>query len=171
MLLTNHHCAYGALQRNASKSVHDYIKEGFLAKNRSEELPTMGSNAFVLQGIKDVIEQILSSVKKISDPVIRDKMVQEEMAAMKDKIEGDYEDISARVVSMFKGKQYWLFVYKKYQDVRIVFAPPASIGKYGGDADNWMWPRHTGDFTYMRVYMAPDGSGVKYSPEHIPIKL
>lgn len=170
LLLTNHHCAYGALQRNASKSGHDYIKEGFLAKDRSEELPAMGSNAYVLQEIQDVSAEILSSVKKISDPVKRDKIVQEKMAAMKNKIEGDREDISARVASMFKGKQYWLFIYKKYQDVRIVFAPPASIGKYGGDVDNWMWPRHTGDFTYMRVYMAPDGSGAKYSPDNIPVK-
>lgn len=169
LLLTNHHCAFSALQRNASKSGIDYIKNGFLAKNRSEELPALGTNAYVLQSIKDVSDQILLSVKTVSDPVKREKIVQENIAAMEDKIEGDREDISARVASMFEGQQYWLFVYKKYQDVRIVFAPPASIGKYGGDIDNWMWPRHTGDFTYMRVYMAPDGSGAKYSPDNIPV--
>ena len=169
LLLTNHHCAYGALQRNASKSGIDYIKNGFLAKDRSEELPAMGSNAYVLQKIQDVSDQILLAVKNINDPLKREKIVQEKMAAMEDKIEGNREDVSARVASMFKGQQYWLFVYKKYQDVRIVFAPPASIGKYGGDIDNWMWPRHTGDFTYMRVYMAPDGSGAKYSPDNVPV--
>ncbi len=169
LLLTNHHCAYSALQRNASKSGTDYIKNGFLAKDRSEELPALGTNAYVLQNIEDVSDQILLSVRNISDPVKREKIVQEKMAALEDQIEGDREDISARVASMFKGQQYWLFVYKKYQDVRIVFAPPASIGKYGGDIDNWMWPRHTGDFTYMRVYMAPDGSGAKYSPDNVPV--
>ncbi len=169
LLLTNHHCAYSALQRNASKSGIDYIKNGFLAQNRSEELPALGTNAYVLEKIEDVSDKILLSVKNISDPVQREKIVQEKMAAMEDEIEGNREDVSARVASMFKGQQYWLFVYKKYQDVRIVFAPPASIGKYGGDIDNWMWPRHTGDFTYMRVYMAPDGSGAKYSPDNVPL--
>ena len=170
LVLTNHHCAYGALQRASSKSGNDYIKDGFLAKNRSEELQAIGSNAYVLQEMTDVTEEVLNAVKDIEDPVERAEKIKAVTAQMVDEIEGDREDISARISSMYDGKQYIKYVYKKYQDVRIVYAPPESIGKYGGDIDNWMWPRHTGDFTYLRVYMAPDGSGAKYSPENIPVK-
>ncbi|HID38191.1 MAG TPA: S46 family peptidase [Calditrichaeota bacterium] len=170
LVLTNHHCAYGALQRASSQSGKDYIKSGFLAKDRSEELQAIGSNAYVLQEMTDVTEEVLKAAAGIEDPVERAKKIEEKTAEMVDEIEGDREDVYARISSMYAGKQYIQYVYKKYQDVRIVFAPPASIGKYGGDIDNWMWPRHTGDFTYLRVYMAPDGSGAKYNPENIPVK-
>jgi hypothetical protein len=169
LVLTNHHCAEGALQR-ASSEGKDYIKNGFLAMDRSEELQAIGSRASILEKIKDVTDVILDAAKGIEDPVERDKKINATITQMTEKIEGGRDDILANVAAMYNGKQYILFVYKRYQDVRIVYAPPNSIGTYGGDIDNWMWPRHTGDFTYLRVYMAPDGSGAKYSPDNIPVK-
>jgi len=169
LVLTNHHCAYGALQR-ASSEEKDYIKDGFLAKDRSEELQAIGSTASMLQYLKDVTKDVLKAAKGVKDPVERDKKINAKITEMTEKIEKGRDDILANVASMYNGKQYILFVYNRYQDVRIVYAPPVSIGKYGGDIDNWMWPRHTGDFTYLRVYMAPDGSGAKYSPDNIPVK-
>jgi hypothetical protein len=169
LVLTNHHCAEGALQR-ASSEGKDYIKNGFLAKDRSEELQAIGSRASVLEKIKDVTQVILDAAKGIEDPVERDKKINGTITQMTEKIEDGRDDVLANVAAMYNGKQYILFVYKRYQDVRIVYAPPNSIGTYGGDIDNWMWPRHTGDFTYLRVYMAPDGSGAKYSPDNIPVK-
>ncbi len=170
LVLTNHHCGYGALQRNASISGIDYIKEGFLAKDKSEELPAMGSYAYVIQDVKDVSKEVLAVAKDEEDLVERDKLFEAKIAEMVEALEQDRDDISVRVVPVFKGKQYWQFVYKKYQDVRIVYAPPSSIGKYGGDIDNWMWPRHTGDFTFLRVYQGPDGSGAKFSTENVPVQ-
>jgi hypothetical protein len=169
LLLTNHHCAEGALQR-ASSEGNDYIKNGFLAKDRSEELQAIGTRASVLEKIKDVTKEILAAAEGIQDPVERDKKINGTITQMTEKIEDGRDDILANVAAMYNGKQYILFVYKRYQDVRVVYAPPDSIGTYGGDIDNWMWPRHTGDFTYLRVYMAPDGSGAKYSPDNIPVK-
>ncbi|MGB6339266.1 MAG: S46 family peptidase, partial [Candidatus Aminicenantaceae bacterium] len=169
LLLTNHHCAEGALQR-ASSEGNDYIKNGFLAKDRSEELQAIGTRASVLEKITDVTKEILAASEGIQDPVERDKKINGTITQMTEKIEDGRDDILANVAAMYNGKQYILFVYKRYQDVRVVYAPPDSIGTYGGDIDNWMWPRHTGDFTYLRVYMAPDGSGAKYSPNNIPVK-
>jgi hypothetical protein len=169
LILTNHHCAEGALQR-ASSEGKDYITNGFLAKDRSEELQAIGTRANVLEKVKDVTKEMLDAAEGIEDPVERDKKISAAITQMTEKIEGGRDDILANVASMYNGKQYILFVYKRYQDVRIVYAPPNSIGTYGGDIDNWMWPRHTGDFTYMRVYMGPDGSGAKYSPDNIPVK-
>jgi hypothetical protein len=169
LLLTNHHCAYGALQR-ASSGEKDYIKNGFLAKTRADEIEARGSNAYVLQEIKDVTQKVLGTVQGVNDPVDQEKKITAKIKTMEDNIEGDKEDVYAYIASMYKGKQYLLFIYKKYQDVRIVYAPPKSIGKYGGDVDNWMWPRHTGDFTFLRVYQAPDGTGAKYHPDNIPVK-
>jgi hypothetical protein len=169
LVLTNHHCAEGALQR-ASSEGKDYIRDGFLAMKRSEELQAIGTRANVLEKIKDVTEEILEAAKGIEDPVEREKKIDATITQMTENIEGGRDDILANVASMYNGKQYILFVYKRYQDVRIVYAPPNSIGTYGGDIDNWMWPRHTGDFTFLRVYMAPDGSGAKYSPDNIPVK-
>ncbi len=169
LVLTNHHCALGALQRASTEGV-DYIKNGFLAKNRSEEIEARGTSAHVLQEMKDVTEEVLEGVKDIEDIVERDKKITTTITEITEKIEGDREDIRANIASMYNGKQYILFVYKRYQDVRIVYAPPKSIGKYGGDIDNWMWPRHTGDFTYLRVYQAPDGSGARYSVDNVPVK-
>jgi prefoldin subunit 5 len=147
LVLTNHHCAYAALQRASSQSGNDYIKNGFLADSYEEELQAIGQNAYTLLEMTDVTDVVFSKVSAIKDVVERDKAIAKLTAKMVEKIEGDREDISAKIAEMYNGKQYIQYIYKKYQDVRIVYAPPASVGKYGGDVDNWMWPRHTGDFT------------------------
>jgi hypothetical protein len=170
LLLTNHHCAYGALQRNSAKDSIDYIKNGFLAGNRSQELPAIGQNAYVLESVKDVTAEVVASAKDIEDIAEKEKAIEQKIAQLEKAAEGDREDLLCQVATMYNGKQYIQYLFKKYQDIRIVFAPPEAIGKYGGEIDNWMWPRHTGDFTYLRVYQAPDGSGAKYSPDNVPVK-
>ena len=168
LIVTNHHCGYGALQRASSEGC-DYIKSGFLARTRDEEIEAKGVTASILTGMKDVTKQVLKAVKGVDDPVERDELINARITEMAEKIDKGRDDIMVHIRAMYKGKQYIQFVYKRYQDVRMVYAPPESIGKYGGDIDNWMWPRHTGDFTFMRVYMAPDGSGAEYSPDNVPV--
>jgi len=170
LLLTNHHCAYGALQRNSAKDSIDYIKNGFLAHERSQELPAIGQNAYVLESVKDVTAEVVASAKDIEDIAEKEKAIEQKIAQLEKAAEGDKEDLLCQVATMYNGKQYIQYLFKKYQDIRIVFAPPEAIGKYGGEIDNWMWPRHTGDFTYLRIYQAPDGSGAKYSPDNVPVK-
>ena len=169
LIVTNHHVGYAALQRASSKD-HDYIKNGFLAMNKSEEMEAPGYVARNLIKMQDVTDQILSAVKGITDPNKYEEAVNKKISEMTDAIEKDNDDIDATVAEMYNGKQYILFVYKTFHDIRIVYAPPLSIGNYGGEIDNWMWPRHTGDFTFMRVYVSPDGDGSKYSPDNVPYK-
>ncbi|MGC9364018.1 MAG: S46 family peptidase [Fidelibacterota bacterium] len=170
LVLTNHHCAHGALQRNSAKDSVDYIKTGFLAKSRAEELPAIGQHAYVLRSMTDVTDEILRRVKGIDDLTEREKKIEQTITEMEKEAEENREDRYCYIATNYNGKQYVKYLFTKYQDVRIVFAPPASIGNYGGDIDNWMWPRHTGDFTYLRVYQAPDGSGARYSQENVPVQ-
>jgi hypothetical protein len=169
LILTNHHVAFGAVQR-ASTQGTDYLTNGFLAKTRADEIQAPGYSAYVLQEMKDVTDEILAVGEGIEDLVEREKAINTKIQEMTDKIEEGKEDISARVASMYNGKQYILFVSKRFDDVRVVYVPPMSIGNYGDDIDNWMWPRHTGDFSFLRVYMAPDGTGRKYHNDNIPYK-
>ena len=170
LVLTNHHCAYGSLQRNSAKDSVDYTVEGFLAKNKSEELPAIGQHAYVLKSMSDVTAEILASVKGVDDLTEREKKIEQKITEMEKVAEENRDDRYCYIATNFNGKQYVKYLFNKYQDVRIVFAPPGAIGNYGGDIDNWMWPRHTGDFTYLRVYQAPDGTGAKYSEDNIPLK-
>lgn len=147
LILTNHHVAFGAVQR-ASTAGTDYLTNGFLAKTRDEELPAPGYVARVLLEMKDVTDQILKGMDKIKDPVKRMKAIEKRMKQMEEEIEKQREDFDARIASMYSGKQYILFKYQRFEDVRMVFIPPRAIGNYGGDVDNWMWPRHTGDFSF-----------------------
>ena len=167
LLLTNHHVAYTALQR-ASDVQSNYLTDGFLARKKSDEIQAPGYQARILVEMTDVTEKVLQAVKEINDLEERDRKITEISAAMTKKIEDDVKDADARVASMYNGKQYVLFVYKVLKDIRIVYSPPLSIGNYGGEIDNWMWPRHTGDFSFLRAYVAPDGTGVEYSEENIP---
>ncbi|MCJ7554503.1 MAG: S46 family peptidase, partial [Ignavibacteriaceae bacterium] len=169
LIVTNHHVAYTAIQR-ASSEKNDYLKNGFLAKTRAEEIQAQGYVARVLLEMKDVTNEITSSVNEITDPQQRQRKIQEKIQAITDELEKGKTDILARVSQMYNGKEYYLFVYKTFKDVRLVYAPPESIGKFGGDTDNWMWPRHTGDFSFMRVYCSPDGTGLEYDPNNVPYK-
>ncbi len=167
LLLTNHHVAYTALQRASSVS-SNYLADGFLAANRTDEIQAPGYRALLLTEMRDVTAEVSAAGKGIADPVERDQAINREIAGMTDKLEKGKEDVRALVSELYNGKQYMLYVYKQFKDIRIVYSPPLSIGKYGGETDNWMWPRHTGDFSFLRVYVAPDGTGREYSAENVP---
>ncbi|MBE0648549.1 MAG: S46 family peptidase [Bacteroidales bacterium] len=169
LLLTNHHVAYTALQR-ASDVVSNYLTNGFLAKEKSKEIKAPGYEARILVEMKDVTAEIMQAVAGIKDLEERDRKINETSESMAKIIEDAKKDADARVVAMYNGKQYILFVYKVLKDIRIVYSPPLSIGNYGGEIDNWMWPRHTGDFSFMRAYVALDGTGADFSEENVPYK-
>jgi len=167
LVLTNHHVAFTALQR-ASTTNTNYLNDGFLAKTRKEEIKAPGYKALMVTDIRDVTDEVLASVKGMTDPTEKDKKINMKISEMTELIEKDKKDVKAQVQEMYNGKQYLLFVYKEFSDLRIVYAPPMSIGNYGGETDNWMWPRHTGDFSFLRVYAAPDGTGAGFSEENVP---
>ena len=169
LIVTNHHVAFGALQR-ASSVTNDYLTNGYLAKDRSAEIKALGYQARLMINMKDVTGQVAAAVKGISDPVEKDKKTNQcigELTKAEDKQGGDLESV---VVSMYEGKQYIMYTYKVFRDIRIVYCPPGSIGVYGGETDNWMWPRHTGDFSFLRVYVSPDGQGKEYDAGNVPYK-
>ncbi len=168
LLLTNHHCGYGRIQAHSSVE-HNYLKDGFWAMSKEEELSNPGLRVSFLVKIEDVSGKINSALSDTMNEgeryrTIRDIGEEIENAATE---ENHY---SARVQSFFGGNYFYLMVYEIYNDVRFVGAPPSSIGKYGGDTDNWMWPRHTGDFSVFRVYSGPDGKPAEYSEDNIPLK-
>lgn len=169
LVLTNHHVAFTALQR-VSSATTNYLTEGFLAPTRKDEIKAPGYRALMVVEIRDVTAEVLEAAKGVTDPVEKDKKINAGIVAMTDLIEKDKKDIKAGVSEMYNGKQYLLFVYKEFKDLRIVYAPPMSIGNYGGETDNWMWPRHTGDFSFLRVYAAPDGTGTEYDAGNVPYK-
>lgn len=166
LLLTNHHCGYGEIQAHSSVA-HDYLTDGFWAMSKEEELPNQGKTASFLIRVEDVTNQVLSALPDGIDESARNKMVDSLAAEIVDKaVSGNHYEAS--VESMFKGNFFYLFVYEVFEDIRLVAAPPESIGKFGADTDNWMWPRHTGDFSMFRIYCAPDGSPAPYAPENVP---
>ncbi len=159
--------AFSTVQR-ASTQGTDYLTNGFLAKSLEEELPAPGQSVMIIEDIKDVTNEVLLSGAKIKNLVKRQKAIDAKIQAMTDAIEEGKEDVTVRIASMYEGQQYLMYIYKRFDDVRIVYMPPQAIGNYGGDIDNWMWPRHTGDFAYARVYVAPDGTGRKYHKDNVP---
>jgi hypothetical protein len=169
LILTNHHVAFTALQRSSSQNAN-YLADGFLARTRSEEIKAPGYRAQLLLEMKDVTAEILASGKGIADPTERSKKINAKMAEVTEAIEKGKDDINARIAEMYNGKQYLLSVYKVFKDIRIVYSPPLSIGKYGGEIDNWMWPRHTGDFSFLRAYVSPDGKGAEYAAGNVPYR-
>eukprot|EP01155_Anaeramoeba_flamelloides_P011402 Anaeramoba_flamelloidesa328151_91.p1 GENE.a328151_91~~a328151_91.p1 ORF type:complete len:753 (-),score=91.06 a328151_91:26-2284(-) len=167
LMFTNHHCGYDIIQKHSSVE-HDYLADGFWAMSKEEELPNEGLTASILYRMADVTEDILS---QLSD-TLSESARTAEIRKIRSKLEKESsEDGKYNVVikSFFEGNEYYMFVYQTYKDVRLVGAPPSSIGKFGGDTDNWMWPRHTGDFSIFRVYTAPDGSPAEYSEENVPM--
>ena len=169
LLLTNHHVAYTALQR-ASDVDQNFINAGFLARERKDEIQAPGYQALLLLEMKDVTDEVLKAAKGITDPAEHDRKVRTKIADMTEALEKDKKDIQAVIAEMFSGRQYMLFIYKRFKDIRLVYSPPLGIGNYGGETDNWMWPRHTGDFSFLRVYVTPDGTGGEYSPSNVPYK-
>lgn len=168
LLLTNHHCGYDQIQEHSSVE-NDYLKDGFWAMSKEDELPNPGLSVTFLIRIEDVTKQVLAAVKDGMNETERNNAINEvRLAIQKKAMEGTW--YNAIVSNFYNGNQFYLFVYERYNDVRLVGAPPSSIGKFGHDTDNWEWPRHTGDFSVFRVYTSPDGRPAPYSKNNIPLK-
>jgi len=167
LILTNHHCAFGAIQK-ASTPEHDYLENGFLAKNKSEEIPARGYSVRITESYRDVSDQVLSAIDESMDLADRTKAIEKKIKEIVTETEKQNPGKRAEVSEMFIGKTYVLFIYTYLKDLRLVYAPPRSIGNFGGEVDNWMWPRHTGDFSFMRAYVSTDASPADYSPDNVP---
>jgi hypothetical protein len=168
LMLTNHHCGYGAIQDHSTIE-NDILTNGFWAQNFEEELPNEGLFVQFLVRIEDVTKDVLRKVKDNMSEAERSEIIEAAIETITKDAKGDTH-YDVKVKSFYEGNEYYLFVYESFHDVRLVGTPPESIGKYGGDTDNWMWPRHTGDFSLFRVYSGPDGKPAKYAPENIPLK-
>ncbi len=169
LLLTNHHCGYGQIQQHSSVE-HDYLKDGFWAMSRKEELPNKGLTVSFLERMDDVTEIVLKGYEAGMDEDGRVKIVKENSKALIAEATKEGKGLRAVVEALYYGNQYFLFVYREYSDVRLVGAPPSSIGKFGGDTDNWMWPRHTGDFSMFRIYADKDNNPAPYSRDNVPYR-
>ena len=166
LMFTNHHCGYSSVVE-LSTVEHDYLNNGFFAMNKEEELPVDFTVNF-LERMEDVTSIVLAKVDEKTTESDREKYVEEAVKKLRkeNSKDGRYKVV---VKPFYEGNEYYMFIYTTYEDVRLVVAPPSAIGKFGGDTDNWMWPRHTGDFTVFRIYTAPDGSPAKYSKDNVPM--
>ena len=166
LLLTNHHCGFDAIQNHSSLE-HNYIRDGFWAKNYGEELSNPGLYVTFIVRIEDVTKQVLNGVTNNMEESERQSAVDRNINELKKNVKKEaYQDMYVR--GFFEANQYYLFVTETYKDVRLVGAPPSAIGNFGKDSDNWMWPRHTGDFSIFRIYAAKDNKPADYSPENVP---
>jgi hypothetical protein len=168
LIFTNHHCGYDAIAA-ASSVENNYLKNGFWAKSKKEEIPSQGLYAEFLLRIEDVTKEVEEAAQGATG-TDRTAKVQAAIAAINKRYSDSTKSINARVSSLFRGNQFLVFVYQRYNDVRLVGAPAESIGKYGGDTDNWEWPRHTGDFSIFRVYANSAAQPADYSPQNVPLK-
>lgn len=167
LIITNHHCAYRAIQ-SSSSTTNDYLRDGFQANSFGAEIPAKGYTVRITESFKDVSDQVLSVIKPEMSYTERTKAIEQRQKEIEKAAEEENAGQRAEVAEMFAGKTYVLFLYTFIKDVRLVFAPPASVGNFGGEVDNWEWPRHTGDFSFMRAYVAPDGSTAEYSKDNVP---
>jgi hypothetical protein len=168
LLLTNHHCGYGAIQSHSSVE-NDYLTDGFWAMTREEELPNEGLFVRFLVRMEDVTAKVNAQLNAQMSEEERAKAIAAVTKQIAEEAKGNTH-YDAMVKEYFEGNEFYLLVYETFTDVRLVGAPPESVGKYGGDTDNWMWPRHTGDFSLFRVYSGPDGKPAEYSKDNIPLK-
>ena len=173
LIVTNHHCGYSNIQA-LSTDEHNYLMDGYWAMTRAEELPAQGLSVTFLQSMTDVTDALAKAEKKIrkneTDEEKVAELMQAERQALIAKAEKENKNCRAQLSNFYNDNVTYLIVSKTYRDVRFVGAPPASVGKYGGETDNWMWPRHTGDFSMFRVYAGPDNEPADYSPNNRPYK-
>ncbi|MEN8187653.1 MAG: S46 family peptidase [Bacteroidota bacterium] len=168
LILTNHHCGYGAIQSHSSVE-HDYLKDGFWAMSDAEELPNPGMYVTFIKRIDDISKLVLNGVTDEMTAAEKQSKIDQNIAgAKKNAVKEDWQEV--KVKSFYKGNQYLLFVIENYNDIRMVGAPPTSIGKFGSDTDNWMWPRHTGDFSLFRIYADKNNRPAEYSKDNVPFK-
>jgi len=168
LMVTNHHVAFTAIQRQSTPE-HNYLQRGFYAATLKDELPAIGYNAYVTKSVEDVSGRVFAALSDDMTDLEREQAIErvsKEIVAEAEKP----GDVDCRVSSFYGGKQYVLTTYLKIRDVRLVFAPPRAIGDYGGETDNWMWPRHAGDFAFMRAYVGPNGKPAEYAAENVPYK-
>jgi hypothetical protein len=168
LIFTNHHCGYGAIQEHSTPE-NNYLKDGFWAQTKEDEIPIDGLFVSFLVRMENVSERINSELTDEMSEMERARKIDEIASQIEDEATED-NNYNARVKSFYNGNQFYLMIYEKYTDVRMVGAPRESIGKFGHDTDNWMWPRHTGDFAIFRVYAGPDGKPAEYSEENVPLK-
>ncbi|MBQ2482215.1 MAG: S46 family peptidase [Bacteroidales bacterium] len=169
LVFTNHHCGYGSIQK-LSSTEHDYLRDGFWAMNQSEELPAPGLTVTFIDRFIDVTDQMLEAEKKAEE--LGGRKAEEFIRKFRDSLTkeavGDNKYLNARVYSFYQGNAYYVVVSKTFRDIRFVGAPPSSIGKFGGETDNWEWPRHTGDFSVFRIYADKDNNPADYSEDNVP---
>jgi hypothetical protein len=166
LLLTNHHCGYGSIQRHSSLE-HDYLTDGFWAMSREEELPNRGLSVTFLIRMEDVTEKMMEGINGDMTEDEREKKLKENAEALEEEAIKDTH-YKARVKPFYHGNEFYMFITEVFEDVRLVGAPPSNIGKFGGDTDNWMWPRHTGDFSVFRIYADSNNQPAKYAENNIP---
>ncbi len=169
LLFTNHHCGYGSIQQLSSVE-HDYLKNGFWAMSQTEELPVPGLKVRFVRKIADVTADILGNVPSTANEQEYTEITRANIDRLTEKLQKEHPGMEVVVKDFFERNQYFAFVNEVYTDVRLVGAPPSSIGNFGGDTDNWMWPRHTGDFSLFRVYAGKDNRPADYSPENVPYR-
>ncbi len=166
LILTNHHCGYAAIQSHSTFE-HNYIKDGFWSKSFEEELPNPGMYVSFVRKIEDVTERVLTGIDKDADTRQKQAVIQKNINRLKKSLpKQDWQDI--QIKSFFNGNSYYAFTVENYKDIRLVAAPPSSIGKFGADTDNWMWPRHSGDFSIFRIYADKNNRPAEYSPDNVP---
>jgi len=168
LVITNHHCGYDYIQSHSTVD-HDYLTNGFWAMDRKEELPNPGLSVTFLIRIEDVTDACLVGVKPEMKSAERERMITDNARKIQSEATKG-TGYSGRITPFFNGNQYFLFVYESYTDVRLVGAPPSAIGKFGGETDNWIWPRHTGDFSLFRIYAGPDNKPATFSDKNVPYK-
>ncbi|PST83207.1 S46 family peptidase [Pedobacter yulinensis] len=169
LIITNHHCAFGAVQQ-ASTPEHDYLNNGFVARSHQEEIEAKGLTCRITESYVDVSDKILGAAATIADPASRLAVINNAMKNVAREAEQADPGIKAEVSEMFIGKTYVLFRYRMIRDVRLVYVPNRKIGEFGGETDNWVWPRHTGDYSFMRAYVGRDGKPAAYSRDNVPYK-
>jgi|WetSurMetagenome_2_1015567.scaffolds.fasta_scaffold55135_1 hypothetical protein len=167
LIITNHHCAFGAVQA-ASSVEHDYLTDGYLAGARTNEIRARGITARITEEMRDVTTDVLSAVNDSMEPLARSKAIEGRIAELTKKASAELPGKTVAISEMLAGKSYLMFISTTLRDVRLVYVPPRSIGEFGGEDDNWVWPRHTGDFSFLRAYAAPDGKPADYAPVNVP---
>jgi hypothetical protein len=167
LIITNHHCVFGAVQA-ASTVEKDYLTNGFLAGTRAEEIQARGLTATITEAMRDVTADVMSAVKDSMDPLARVKAIEDRIAELTRQAQADHPGKSISISEMLAGKSYLMFISTTLRDVRLAYVPPRSIGEFGGEDDNWVWPRHTGDFSFIRAYVAPDGKPADHAAANVP---
>jgi nicotinamide riboside kinase len=169
LIVTNHHCAFSFVQA-ISDTQNNFIKNGFLARNPKEEVLAKGLVCRITASYEDVSHKILQETYRINDPQLRSQIITKNIKAITDYENKNNPGLQCEISEMFTGRTYVLFRYKLLKDVRLVYVPARSVGEYGGELDNWVWPRHSGDFAFLRAYVAPDGSSAEYNVANVPYK-